>query len=408
MPVGPAGCVAAAIAFAFAGCGTSAGGPGTGAQAAGAGPAGGATSATPATTAAPAATTATPSSAAPSAATPAATVAGTPSGPPAKLPAGPGRSAARLLLIGFGGTRAGRPLLRRIAAHEWGGVVLEPGNGSSPQQVAGLVGRLRGAALRAGHEAPLIGASQLGGENDAVPVGSAPQAAAADAAAARRSALASAKALQTLGVRLVLAPVADTSTPGGPWEGLAFSDDAGDVTAMAAAAVAGWEQGGVAPAPGHFPGEGAASGDPVEGPATVGLSAGELRGRDLRPFADLARRAPAIQLSSATYVAYDGVTPATLLPAVVALLRGDLRFGGVVISGDLAAASLATGRPVAELAVAAVKVGCDLLWIPGDAADQEAAWRAITRALRTGDLPASRVAEALARVRLLRSVYGVR
>jgi beta-N-acetylhexosaminidase len=403
MPVGPAGCVAAAIAFAFAGCGTSAGGPGTGAQAAGAGPAGGATSAAPATTAAPAATTATPS-----AATPAATVAGTPSGPPAKLPASPGRSAARLLLIGFGGTRAGRPLLQRIAAHEWGGVVLEPGNGSSPQQVAGLVGRLRGAALRAGHEAPLIGASQLGGENDAVPVGSAPQAAAADAAAARRSALASAKALQTLGVRLVLAPVADTSTPGGPWEGLAFSDDAGDVTAMAAAAVAGWEQGGVAPAPGHFPGEGAASGDPVEGPATVGLSAGELRGRDLQPFADLARRAPAIQLSSATYVAYDGVTPATLLPAVVTLLRGDLRFGGVVISGDLAAASLATGRPVAELAVAAVKAGCDLLWIPGDAADQEAAWRAITRALRTGDLPASRVAEALARVRLLRSVYGVR
>jgi beta-N-acetylhexosaminidase len=177
---------------------------------------------------------------------------------------------------------------------------------------------------------------------------------------------------------------------------------------MAAAAVAGWEAGGVAPAPGHFPGEGAASGDPVEGPATVGLSAGELRRRDLRPFADLARHAPAIQLSSATYVAYDGVTPATLLPAVVTLLRGDLRFGGVVISGDLAAASLATGRPVADLAVAAVAAGCDLLWIPGAAADQEAAWRALTRALRSGRLPASRVAQALARVRLLRARYGVR
>ncbi|MCW3023076.1 MAG: hypothetical protein JWR30_2398, partial [Conexibacter sp.] len=50
MPVGPAGCVATAIAFAFAGCGTSASGPGTGVQAAGARPAGGATSATPATT----------------------------------------------------------------------------------------------------------------------------------------------------------------------------------------------------------------------------------------------------------------------------------------------------------------------------------------------------------------------
>jgi beta-N-acetylhexosaminidase len=401
MTIGLAGGVAAVLAvlaLALAGCGSSSAGPGV---------AGAPASAARATTATP--STATPTTATPATtAAPAAATATTPSGAAQKLPASAARSAARLLLIGFGGTSAGRPLLRRVAAHEWGGVVLEPGNGSSPQQVAGLVGRLRGAALRARHEAPLIGASQLGGENDAVPVGSAPQASAADARAAQRSALASAKALRTLGIRLVLAPVADTSTPGGPWEGLAFSDDAGDVTAMAGAAVAGWKQGGIAPAPGHFPGEGAASGDPVEGPATVGLSAGELRRRDLRPFVDLAEHAPAIQLSSATYVAYDGVTPATLLPAVVSLLRGDLGFGGVIVSGDLAAASLATGRPVADLAVAAVKAGCDLLWIPGDGADQEAAWRAITHALRTGDLPVSRVAEALARVRLLRARYGVR
>jgi beta-N-acetylhexosaminidase len=401
MTIGLAGGVAAVLAvlaLALAGCGSSSAGPGV----AGApGPGARATTATP--------STATPTTATPATtAAPAATAATTPRGAAQKLPASAPRSAARLLLIGFGGTSAGRPLLRRVAAHEWGGVVLEPGNGSSPQQVAGLVGRLRGAALRARHEAPLIGAYQLGGENDAVPVGSAPQASAADARAAQRSALASAKALRTLGIRLVLAPVADTSTPGGPWEGLAFSDDAGDVTAMAGAAVAGWKQGGIAPAPGHFPGEGAASGDPVEGPATVGLSAGELRRRDLRPFVDLAKDAPAIQLSSATYVAYDGVTPATLLPAVVSLLRGDLGFGGVIVSGDLAAASLATGRPVADLAVAAVKAGCDLLWIPGDGADQEAAWRAITHALRTGDLPVSRVAQALARVRLLRARYGVR
>jgi beta-N-acetylhexosaminidase len=412
MTIGLAGCVAAVLALACAGCGSSSAGPGvagTGART----PAGATTAtlvstATPATSAMPASSAQPASGAQPAAAASAAVTATAPSGPAPKLPAGGSRSAARLLLIGFGGTRASRPLLRRVAAHEWGGVVLEPGNGSSPQQVAGLVGRLRGAALRVGHEAPLIGASQLGGENDAVPVGSAPQAAAADARAAQRSAVASAKALRTLGIRLVLAPVADTSSPGGPWEGLAFSDDAGDVTAMAGAAVAGWKQGGVAPAPGHFPGEGAASGDPVEGPATVGLSAGELRRRDLRPFADLAQHAPAIQLSSATYVAYDGVTPATLMPAVVTLLRGELGFGGVIVSGDLAAASLATGRPVAELAVAAVKAGCDLLWIPGDAADQEAAWRAVTQALRTGALPAARVAEALGRVRLLRARYGVR
>ncbi len=327
---------------------------------------------------------------------------------PRRLPTSAARAAARLVLIGFGGTQASPALLRRVAAHEWGGVVLEPGNGSSPQQVADLVGQLRGAAVDAGHQAPIIAAQQLGGDNDAVPVGSASEADTAGPAAARRTALGSAKALRALGVRMVLAPVADISTPGGPWVGLAFSDDPADVTAMATAAVAGWKQGRVAPAPGHFPGEGAASGDPVDGAASVGLSMPELRARDLAPFAALARHAPAIQLSSASYVAFDGVTPATLLPGVVALLRGKLKFGGVVVSGDLAAASLATGRPVADLAVDAIRAGCDLLWIPGDPGDQEDAARAIARDLRDGSLPASRVADALARTARLRAEYGVR
>lgn len=327
---------------------------------------------------------------------------------PGKLPAPGARSAARLFLVGFGGTRPRAELLRGFAEHEWGGVVLEPGNGSSPQQVAGLVGRIRGAALEAGHEAPLFAASQLGGELDAVPVGSALQSAARDAAAARASALATAKVLHPLGIRMVLAPDADIGFAGGPWDGIAFSDDPASAAALTAAAVSGWKDGEIAPAPGHFPGEGAASGDPAVEAATVGLSLDDLKARDFQPFAAIATHAPAIQLSSATYVAFDGVTPATLLPDVVHLLREDLKFPGVIVSGDLAAASLAGGEPVASLAVAAVKAGVDLLWIPGDAADQDAAWRAVTRALRNGEIPASRVADALRRVRALRAGYGVR
>ena len=282
------------------------------------------------------------------------------------------------------------------------------GNGASPQQVATLVARIRGAALRVRHEPPLIAASQLGGELDAVPVGAPPQSAARDAAGARADALGVAKALHPLGIRMVLAPDADIGFAGGPWEGIAFSDDPREVAQMTAAAVSGFKDGEVAPAPGHFPGEGAASGDPALEAATVGLSLDELRARDLKPFAAVARHAPAIQLSAATYVAYDGVTPATLLPGVVTLLRKDLGFDGVIVSGDLAAASLAGGQPVADLAVQAVKAGVDLVWIPGDAGDQDAAWRAVVRALRTGEIPAARVADALRRVSVLRASYGVR
>jgi beta-N-acetylhexosaminidase len=387
-PTGPAGSLtivmAVLLALALSGCGTSEKAAGHAS----------ATVAGPASTAVPASATAPASAVAPKASR--------------GLPTTAARAAARLLLIGFGGPAAAPELLQRVAAQEWGGVVLEPGNGESPQQVADLVGALRGAAKGAGHQAPLIAASQLGGRLDAVPVGGVSQAAARDAGAARTAALAEAKALHPLGIRMVLGPDADIGFAGGPWEGVAYADDAATVSADAAAAVAGWKDGEVAPVPGHFPGEGAASGDPALEAATVGLTLPELQARDLQPFAAVAGHAPAIQLSSATYVAWDGVTPATLLPDVVRLLRGTLRFGGVVVSGDLQAASLAGGASPAQLAVQAIRAGCDLVWIPGDAADQADAARAIAKAMRDGKLPTARVAEALRRVDALRAQYGVR
>lgn len=361
-----------------------------------------ATATAPGTTAAPA-TTATPAS------SPSTASARAPRSP-ARLPAGvdAARAAARLFLVGFGGTRARGALLERFRAREWGGVVLEPGNGESPQQVADLVGEIRRAAVGAGHEPPLFAASQLGGDLDAVPVGAALQSQVRDAATARATALAVAKALHPLGIRMVLGPDADIGFAGGPWEGVAYSDDPAAVASLSTAAVAGYKDGEVAPAPGHFPGEGAASGDPAIEAATVGVSLDDLRARDFRPFAELAGHAPAIQLSSATYVAFDGVTPATLLPETVRLLRGELKFAGVIVSGDLAAASLAGGAPVPQLAVDALKAGADLLYVPGGADDQVAAWRAVARAIKDGDLPRARVAEALARVDALRDKYGVR
>ncbi|QEC47456.1 hypothetical protein FSW04_07595 [Baekduia soli] len=332
----------------------------------------------------------------------------------APAPAAPGRplsaaeaeQAARLFLIGFAGDTPTAAVRARITAHDWGGVVLQHGNGGTPQQVAALIGQLRRWAVRAGHTAPLVAAVQPGGAVDAVPVGTPAAAAQSGVAAARRIAAATGRVLHALGVGLVLGPVADIATAGGPWEGRAFSDDPTVVTPMVSSSLAGFKAAGIAAAPGHFPGEGAASGDPADGQATVGESEGDLQRRDLQPFLQLALHAPALQLSSATYVAFDGVTPATLLPGVVDLLRGPLRFGGVVVSGDLAAASLATGDSVAATAVEALKAGCDLLWIPGDAADQDAAWRAVTQALRTGQIPPARLRDALARVAALRARYG--
>jgi beta-N-acetylhexosaminidase len=158
--------------------------------------------------------------------------------------------------------------------------------------------------------------------------------------------------------------------------------------------------------PGRFPGEGAAAQDPLAGPATIGLGLDELRARDLRPFAAVAGDVAAMQLSAALYAAFDAVTPATLLPDPVRLLRDRLGFAGVVVSADLGAAIPAAGG-VGDAAVAALRAGCDLLLVPGGRAEQDAVVRALTDAVGRGAIGRGRLAAAAARVLALKRAAGL-
>ena len=44
---------------------------------------------------------------------------------------------------------------------------------------------------------------------------------------------------------------------------------------------------------------------------------------------------PLFVMSNAVYAAWDGVTPATVLPQAVRLLRGQMRYRGLVMTPDL-------------------------------------------------------------------------
>jgi beta-N-acetylhexosaminidase len=307
------------------------------------------------------------------------------------------RRVARLFVAGFP-TRTGP---QRI----WGGLLVSEANYASAAQLNTLVRTLQRRARRAGRPTPLVLAdpAQLDGLGPAPAPTLGAEGTPADAQASAQKAAAR---VRTAGIDVVLAPSADLAVGGGPAEMRAFGDDPMRVAAFVKAAVDGWLAGGVAPVPGRFPGEGAASQDPLEGPATVGLSLEELVARDVRPFAGVAARAPAIQLSAALYAAWDGVTPATLLPDAVRLLRGRLGYKGVVVSADLVAATAATGEGVGRAAVAALKAGCDLLLVPGGREEQDQAFRAVVRAVRSGEVPEARIADALRRVTDLRSRAG--
>ena len=315
------------------------------------------------------------------------------------LPVPLARAAARLFLVGFGGTEPPASLRRR----EWGAVLVDPANAATPARLGRVTRRTEAVARAARHEPPRVAARQRGGEDAALAgIGPPRQPSIRTPAAAERAAAAAGRALRRRGVTLARAPSADLRTAGGPWQDRGFSDDPEEAGELVAGAVTGWRQARVAPVVGHFPGEGGATQDPELGVASVGLGTQELRDRDLVPFAAVARTAPAVQLSGALFVGFDAVTPATLDPGVVRALRAQ-RFDGVVVSANLTAVTAATGGGVGDAAVAALVAGCDLLFVPGDRTDQEEAYRAVVAAVRAGEVPPARVREALERLERLRT-----
>jgi beta-N-acetylhexosaminidase len=213
--------------------------------------------------------------------------------------------------------------------------------------------------------------------------------------------------LRALGVNMTLAPLADVDTLEGALSGRLFGTDPQAVARFSVEAVEGYRAASVISAVGHFPGAGAASADPDQMSATVGLTLAQLRGRDLVPFAAVAPLAPVIVMSNASYVAFDGVTPAGLLSEAVQLLRQDYGFTGVVMTDDLDATLDPTGSDPATVAVEALEAGDDLLYISGPASEHAAAYQGVLAAARRSAAVRALVRAALLRVLTLKARYGI-
>ena len=321
----------------------------------------------------------------------------------------PQDAVAGLFMVGFKGTNSEASFFQRLKARPYGGVLLTSTNYVNPQKLSALTAALQRSARDAQHPAPLVAAGQEGGEFNAF--GNLAPAAQVDIGNARKgtrdAALAAGRQLRALGVGMNLAPNADIAVAGGPGQGRAFSDQEPRVTSAVRASVSAYRQAKVVAAPGPFPGDGAASQDPSEGPAQVGLGIGDLRGADMKPFEAIAtgeRAVPAIQMSNAIYAAFDGVTPATLLPEAVDELRDRLGFEGAIVSADLVATTATTGGSVAEAAIDALKAGVDLLIVPGGRAQQDEAYRAVVAAVRSRTIDPQRVSDALGHIADLRAL----
>jgi beta-N-acetylhexosaminidase len=204
--------------------------------------------------------------------------------------------------------------------------------------------------------------SQLAGQL-VVPPNAATLARVADAATLTWIAGVTARRLHALGFDWDFAPVADVhSEPDNPVIGpRAWGTTPEQVAGNVGACLAGFRGTGVASCVKHAPGHGDTRTDSHLALPVCEADLGTLETREFAPFR-AHPNADSLMTAHVVYPALDPGVPATFSrPIVQGLLRERLGFQGVVITDALEMQGAAAGRTPAEVGLAALAAGCDLL-----------------------------------------------
>jgi beta-N-acetylhexosaminidase len=316
------------------------------------------------------------------------------------------RAAAGCLLPGFVGLEVPE-WLRGWLDGGLGGVCLFSRNIRDPEQLAALT-----AGLRAGRSDVVVSVDEEGGDVTRLELaaGSSYPGAWAlgvvdDPGLTERVAAAIGGDLAAAGVTLDFAPVADVNTnPENPVIGIrSFGADAERVSNHVAAFVRGLQGAGVAACAKHFPGHGDTRQDSHHELPTIEPDAPAFD-EALRPFRAAIEAGVRSIMTAHIRVPTLDDAPATLSRALLdGLLRGELAFGGAIVTDALEMRAVSDTVGVEEGAVRSLAAGADALLLGHDL-DERALARvqaALVGAVRDGRLAEDRLAEAAARVSVL-------
>jgi beta-N-acetylhexosaminidase len=319
------------------------------------------------------------------------------------------RDALTVLQPGFTGTTAPDWLLRRLG-EGLASVGLFGRNIASTEQLAALT-----AQLRAERDDVLVAVDEEGGDVTRLEVrtgssfpGNNALGAVDDVELTRQVAAELGRRLAACGVNLNWAPSADVnSNPANPVIGVrSFGPDTDLVARHTAAYVTGLQSAGVAACTKHFPGHGDTAVDSHHALPRIDVPAEVLSARELAPFrAALAAGTRAVMSAHILVPALDPVRPATLShPVLTRLLRGELGYDGLIVTDGMEMQAIAATYGIERGSVLAIAAGADAICVGGGLADDETVRRlrdALVTAVRTGELPEARLADAAERVRTL-------
>ncbi|CAN5225525.1 glycoside hydrolase family 3 N-terminal domain-containing protein [soil metagenome] len=318
------------------------------------------------------------------------------------VPASLEQRAAQVLVVGLpGATVSSDPMVDEILDVGVGGVLITTPNIESSAQIGQFISDVRALAGR-----PLV--ITAGEESGRVVtfrsvLGSTPSARSLAASNSpeevREVAREVGSGLAALGIDLDLAPVVDLDDgPAGAVIGdRSFSADPTLASAYGLAWAQGLASAGVHPTAKHFPGHGRVTSDSHVELPTVDASLEELRESDLVPFADLIDAGvPVVMLDHIAYTVFDPDLPASLSPKAYQLLR-EMGFEGVAMTDSVGMGAVNLLWSFPEAAVLSVSAGADAV-LTTDGSQARAMREALVEAVRSGDLPETRLDEAAARM----------
>ncbi|MFF3579509.1 glycoside hydrolase family 3 protein [Streptomyces mirabilis] len=319
------------------------------------------------------------------------------------------RDALTVLQPGFTGTTAPDWLLRRLG-EGLAAVGLFGRNIVSPEQLAALT-----AQLRAERDDVLVAIDEEGGDVTRLEVragssypGNHALGAVDDVELTREVASALGHRLAACGVNLNWAPSADVnSNPDNPVIGVrSFGADTDLVARHTAAYVTGLQSAGVAACTKHFPGHGDTAVDSHHALPRIDADLSVIEARELAPFrAAIAAGTHAVMSAHILVPALDPDRPATLSRRILTgLLREELGYDGLIVTDGMEMQAIAGTYGIERGSVLAIAAGADAICVGGGLADDETVRRlrdALVTAVRTGELPEERLADAAERVRAL-------
>lgn len=235
--------------------------------------------------------------------------------------------------------------------------------------------------------------------------------------------------LSVLGINTNLAPVVDVNNnANNPVIGLrSYSDDAQTVGELASATIKGLRKNNVIGCAKHFPGHGDTATDSHYGLPVVDKSKEELMKNELKPYQVAIEQG--IEMIMTAHILYpqldntkvhsdktgqDESLPSTMSKKILTdLLKGEMGFDGVVVTDAMNMAGVANTFDQVQAVKLAFSAGVDMVCMPTvlynleDLKDLDAIINGVEEAVNNGEIPVSRLDDAVTRILTLKENRGV-